>query len=143
MKLYYHWHIKVQVWIKFSKKKLWKKVKSPLSMNFGRISTSKCRGKLQKMGVLYTHSLKSPGPSPKLPKILFFKLKNFKKNGNCPTGAGVDTCACGAVPIFLEIFFLPALHFCASGQLLLVGSSTCPRIPNFSLKLQTPITFDL
>jgi hypothetical protein len=47
-------------------------VKSPLSMNFGRISTSKCRGKLQKMGVLYTHSLKSPGPSSKLPKILFF-----------------------------------------------------------------------
>jgi hypothetical protein len=64
--------MKVQVWTKFSKKKLWKKVKSPLSMNFGRISTSMCRGKLQKMGVLYTHSLKSPGPSPKLPKILYF-----------------------------------------------------------------------
>jgi hypothetical protein len=64
--------MKVQVWTKFGKNKLWKKVKSPLPMNFGRISTSKCRGKLQKMGVLYTHSLKSPGPSPKLPKILFF-----------------------------------------------------------------------
>jgi hypothetical protein len=64
--------MKVQVWTKFSKKKLWKKEKSPFSMNFGRISTSKCRGKLQKMGVLYTHSLKSPGPSPKLPKILSF-----------------------------------------------------------------------
>jgi hypothetical protein len=64
--------MKVQVWNKFSKNKLWKKVKSPLSMNFGRISTSKCRGKLQKLGVLYTHSLKSPSTSPKLPKILFF-----------------------------------------------------------------------
>jgi hypothetical protein len=49
-------------------------VKSPLSMNFGRISTSKCRGKLQIMGVLYTHSLKSLGPFPKLPKILFLKI---------------------------------------------------------------------
>jgi hypothetical protein len=64
--------MKLQVWTKFSKNKLWKKVKSPVSMNFGRISTSKCRGKLQKMGVLYAHSLKSPGPSRKLPKILFF-----------------------------------------------------------------------
>jgi hypothetical protein len=36
--------MKVQVWTKFRKKNLWKKVKSPLSMNFGRISTSKCRG---------------------------------------------------------------------------------------------------
>jgi hypothetical protein len=65
-------------------------VKSPLSMNFGRISTSKCRGKLQKMGVLYTHSPKSPDPSPKLPKILFFQIKKFQKNLKCPTGIGVD-----------------------------------------------------
>jgi hypothetical protein len=50
-------------------------MKSPLSMNFGRISTSKCKGKLQKMGVLYTHSPKSPGPFPELPKILFLKIK--------------------------------------------------------------------
>jgi hypothetical protein len=71
--------MKVQVWTKFRKKKLWKKVKSPLSMNFGRISTSKCRGKLQKMGVMHTHSLKSPGLSPKLPKILFFEIKKISK----------------------------------------------------------------
>jgi hypothetical protein len=50
-------------------------------MNFGRISTSKCKGKLQKMGVLYTHSPKSPSPFPKLPKILIFKTKIFKKMG--------------------------------------------------------------
>jgi hypothetical protein len=42
--------MKVQVWTRFSKNNFWKKVKSPLSINFGRISTSKCRGKLQKMG---------------------------------------------------------------------------------------------
>jgi hypothetical protein len=63
---------KVQVWTKFSKKQFWKKVESPLSMNFWRISTSKCRGILQKMGVKYTHSPKSPGPFPELPKIPFF-----------------------------------------------------------------------
>jgi hypothetical protein len=49
-------------------------------MNFGRISTSKYRSKLQKMGVLYTHSPKSPGPFPKLPKIhLKKKIKKSKK----------------------------------------------------------------
>jgi hypothetical protein len=37
-------------------------------MKNGTLSTSKCRGKLQKMGVLYTHS-------SKLPTI-------FKKNKN-------------------------------------------------------------
>ena len=56
-------------------------MKSPLSMNFGRIITSKYRGKLQKMGALYTHSSKSSGPFPKLPKIHFLKLKNLKKIG--------------------------------------------------------------
>jgi hypothetical protein len=59
-------------------------------MNFGRISTSKCRGKLQKMGVLYTHSPKSPGLFPKLPKIHFFKIKKFQKNWDSLTGASVD-----------------------------------------------------
>jgi hypothetical protein len=55
--------MKVQVYFKF-----WKKVKSPISMRNGTFNTSKCRGKLQKKGVLYTHSSKSPSPFPKLPK---------------------------------------------------------------------------
>jgi hypothetical protein len=62
--------MKVQVCSKFRDFFFLKKEKFPLSMNFGRISTSKCKGKLQKMGVLYTHSPKSHGPFPKLPKIL-------------------------------------------------------------------------
>jgi hypothetical protein len=33
------------------------------------------------MGVLYTHSPKSPGPFPKLPKIHFFKIKKIEKIG--------------------------------------------------------------
>jgi hypothetical protein len=37
-------------------------------MRNGRFNTSKCRGKLQKMGVLYTQSPQSLGPLPKLPK---------------------------------------------------------------------------
>jgi hypothetical protein len=64
--------MKVQVNSKFRIYFFLEKVKSPLSMNFGRTRTSKCRGKLQKMGVLYTHSPKSLGPFPKLPKIHFF-----------------------------------------------------------------------
>jgi hypothetical protein len=60
--------MKVQVHSKFRKNKIWKKVKSPVSMRNGTFNTSKCRGKLQKMGMFYTHSPKSPGPFPKLPK---------------------------------------------------------------------------
>jgi hypothetical protein len=44
--------MKVKVYSKFRKKNIQNKVKSPLSMNFGRITTSICRGKLEKMGVL-------------------------------------------------------------------------------------------
>ena len=40
-----------------------KKMKSPSSMRNGRFHTPKYRGKLQKMGVLYTHSSKMLGPS--------------------------------------------------------------------------------
>jgi hypothetical protein len=59
--------MKVQVYSKFRKNKISKKIKSPNSMKNGRFDTSKCRGKLEKMGVLCTHSPKSPGPFPKLP----------------------------------------------------------------------------
>jgi hypothetical protein len=138
--------MKVQVCSKFRIFFFLEKVKSPLSMNFGRISTSKCRGKLQKMEVLYTHSPKSPGPSSKLPKIHFSKIKKSQKNGNNPIGPGVDpwltvdrrTATFGRRAASDQRLGLGR----ASGQLLLVGSSTCPPCPDFSLKLQTPITFD-
>jgi hypothetical protein len=61
--------MKVQVYSKFRKNIIWKKVKSPISMRNGTFNTSKCRGKLQKIEVLYTHSPKSPGPFHKLSKI--------------------------------------------------------------------------
>jgi hypothetical protein len=66
---------KVKVYSKFRKNKISKKVKSPNSMRNGRFDTSKCRGKLEKMGVLCTHSPKSPGTFSKLPKNNNFKLK--------------------------------------------------------------------
>jgi hypothetical protein len=59
--------MKVQVYSKFKKNKISKKVKSSNSMRNGRFDTSKCRGKLEKMGVLCIHSPKSPGPFSKLP----------------------------------------------------------------------------
>jgi hypothetical protein len=52
--------IKVQVYSKFRKNKIPKKVKSPNVMRNGRFDTSKCRGKLGKMGVLCTHSPQMP-----------------------------------------------------------------------------------
>jgi hypothetical protein len=60
--------MKVQVYFKVRKNKISKKVKSPNSMRNGRFDTSNCRGKLEKMGVLFTHSPTSLGPFPKLPK---------------------------------------------------------------------------
>jgi hypothetical protein len=134
------------------------------------------------MGVLYTHSPKSPGPSPKLPKIIIFLNKKISKkfelsrrrrcrpaacgrllvpgspvtsgrrlkvggpgpagDQRSPAGRGPTPEPLGQFPFFLKCFFFLPSTFCASGQLLLVGSSTCPPCPDFSLKLQTPITFD-
>jgi hypothetical protein len=81
--------MKVQVHSRFSKNKIWKKVKSPNSVRNGRFNTSKCRGKLQKMGVLYIHSPKRPSPFPKLPK------KNSKKTKQSAQG---QVLACGRLP---------------------------------------------
>jgi hypothetical protein len=69
--------MKVQVYSKFSKNKIWKKMKSPSSMRNGRFHPLKW-GKLQKMGVLYIHSSKMLGPSPNF--IITPKSKKFKKN---------------------------------------------------------------
>ena len=52
-------------------------------MRNGRFNTSNCRSKLQRMGVLYTHSPKGPSPFSKLP-IIFF----YKKKGHSLTGRG-------------------------------------------------------
>jgi hypothetical protein len=54
--------MKVEVYSKFSKNKIWKKMKSPSSMKNGRFDTPKCRGKVQKMGVLYPHPQRSISP---------------------------------------------------------------------------------
>jgi hypothetical protein len=124
------------VYSKFRKNKIPKKVKSPISMRNGRFNSSKCRGKLQKMGVLYTHSPKSPGPFPKLPKkIKFKKIKiDCIESGvswqpavarRLYTGARASVCA-----IFFYIL-LPSF-FCACRQLFLIGSSTCPPCPKFT-----------
>jgi hypothetical protein len=61
---------KSQWWIQRSrfipnleKLKIGKKMKSPSSMKNERFHLPKCRGKLQKMEVLYIHSPKMPSPS--------------------------------------------------------------------------------
>jgi hypothetical protein len=42
--------MKVQVYSKFSKNKIWKKMKSPSLIRNGRFHLPKCRGKVQKIG---------------------------------------------------------------------------------------------
>jgi hypothetical protein len=66
-----------------------KKIKSPSSKRNGRFHPSKCRGdKVQKIGVLYTHSSKMLSPSANFliaPKkevnFFFFKPKKLEKGG--------------------------------------------------------------
>jgi hypothetical protein len=55
-------NMNVQVYYKFSKNKIWKKIKYPSSMRNGRFDTPKCKGKVQKLEVLCTHAQSSPGP---------------------------------------------------------------------------------
>ena len=55
-------------------------------MRNGRFYLLKCRGKVQKMGVLYIYSSKMPSPSPNfiiIPKKKKLKiLKNLEKGGD-------------------------------------------------------------
>jgi hypothetical protein len=129
-------------------------------MKNGTFNTSKCRGKLQKMRVLYTHSPKSPGPFSTLPKkkVKFFFFKSQKMGvpqtvrdrvavGGRPwIGDPWSPAGHGAVPFFVycALFFqtLGPLPLGTFGQLFLIGSNTCPPCPNFSSKLQTSIAFD-
>jgi hypothetical protein len=70
--------MKVLMYSNFSKKLLKEKMKSPSSMRNGRFHPSKCKGKVQKMGVVYTHSPKMSSPSPNILR----KLKKNSKNSN-------------------------------------------------------------
>jgi hypothetical protein len=67
--------MKVQVNSKFRNYFFWKKVKSPLSMNFGRISTSKCRGQASKNGGAIHPFSQKPWPISQTSKNSFFKNK--------------------------------------------------------------------
>jgi hypothetical protein len=95
----------------------------------------KCRGMLQKIGVLYTHSPKRPSPFPKLPpknKIIKKKEGTGSDRGRTgPWPAAGPTLVRPCALFFFYKFLLPST-FCASGQLLLVGSSTCPPCPEFA-----------
>jgi hypothetical protein len=67
-------------------------MKSPSTMRNGRFHPSKCRGKVQKMGVLYIYSPKMPSPTPNfLIKPKNKKNKNQKnwKNEGGATGASL------------------------------------------------------
>jgi hypothetical protein len=108
-------------------------------MRIGTFNTSKCRGKVQKIGVLY---IQSPGPFPKLPKIKIKNKKEQSMTGQESTRrrpattvahrVQADTWLVKLYSLFFEIFFPLASTFCACGQLLLVGSNACPPCSNFS-----------
>jgi hypothetical protein len=114
-------------------------VKSPVSMKNGTINTSKCRGKLQKMEELYTHSPKSPGPFPQTSKKINFKNKKISKKKGLP---GLSRCRPAAdkqplvaaqpwaearQPFFLNLFFFcPPLFVQVVNSCWLAPSHACP-----------------
>jgi hypothetical protein len=126
--------------------------------------TSKCRGKLEKMGVLCTHSPKSPGPFPKLP-VKYWpkcrgKLEKNKKNSQkkdqadpiqASTRGRWATANCRPAPSqqprqgrptpFKLLFLVLPFIFCASGQLLLVGFQHMPALPRVHLKTSNTHNF--
>jgi hypothetical protein len=125
-------------------------MKSPSSIRNERLNTSKCRGKFQKMEVLYTHSPKMPGSSQTSQKKGFKKIKiKLQKRGSLQSVRlrAVVAYRPWRGPPFLHnchLFFqTPAHSLGTCGQLLLVDSSPCPPCLNFTLKLQTSIIFDL
>jgi hypothetical protein len=81
---------------KFFINKIWKKMKSPNSMRNESVHTPKCRGKVQKMEVLYFHSLKMLG----LHNLLITSKKKSKKSkksknrklSDCQTNRAVVLC---------------------------------------------------
>ena len=95
-------------------------------MRDGRLNTSKCRGKFQKMGVQYIQFQISQKNSKK-------SFLNAKKGGGLqsirlPTTAWAPNFCTTATYFFKSQ--LPSLGRC--NQLFLIGSRTCPPYPNFS-----------
>jgi hypothetical protein len=103
---------------------------------------------------------KAPAHFSNFQKNNFKNFKNFKNmgteldrgqastRGQRATAGHPPTADRHMIPVrlcvhFFEFFSLLPSIFCACGQLLLVGSSTCLPWPDPAQKLQTPITFDL
>jgi hypothetical protein len=106
-------------------------MKSPSSMRNGRSHIPKCRGKLQKMGLVYTHHPKKPRPFLYAKAFNFFnkkeaqkKKKNCKKKGSSPQSV--------------------KLQATASQQPLVTGRPRCgpPCLPHF-LPLAPPLFFHM
>jgi hypothetical protein len=70
-------------------------------MRNGRFHPSNSRGKVQKMGVVYTHSPKTPCPSPNfliIPQKRIFKTKKIRKGG-AAGGLAHSLSSCGLQPV--------------------------------------------
>ena len=93
-----------------------------------RFHPPKYRSKVQKMGVLYTHSPKRPGPFPKLSKKKnqnFFKKRGHILIGPCPTVARFSWPASLSRSISGRS---PLLGGCPKLPLAKKNSSSCPHI---------------
>jgi hypothetical protein len=71
--------MKVMVYSNFSKKEIQKKMKFPSSMRNARFQPFKCRGKVQKMGVLFSQNAKPISKLPHKTNLFFLNQKNWKR----------------------------------------------------------------
>ena len=91
--------MKVMVCSNFSKTFFGKKMKFPNSMRNARFHPPKCRGKVWKMGVLYSHSSKVLDPSLNFLRKHPLKIKKTKKKFGKGRGWG----AIGTQPVVCQI----------------------------------------
>jgi hypothetical protein len=119
-------------------------MESLISMTNRRSNTSKCFKKWGCCTSILPKTLAHYKNFKKKSKIQKQKFKKkIQKKGTEPDWSCVDPRPKGdRCAIFLNFFFLLSSIFWACGQILLVGSSTCPPYPDFSSKLQTSIRFD-
>jgi hypothetical protein len=134
-------------------KKNLKKSGSPISMKNGKLNTSKYRGKLQKMELLYTHSPRSPGPFPKLPNFFYKKITKYRKRRTKHDRASINPRAkagplaagqhlpCQASFLFFWNFFPHALHFLRMWSTLASWLQHMPALPRLLLKTSNTHNF--